>query len=84
MEARRVQGMSKLNTSRRRFRIINRMCTIVRPEIKTAREMSGTAHDYIDVPVIATHGEWPIVHGLSDRSLLSLAEFYASHGALPE
>lgn len=83
MEAGRVQGMSKLNTAPRHFRIVHRMCTVVRPEIKTGAQMTGRIHDYVDVPVIHTRGTWPIVHGLSDRSLLSLAEFYASKGVMP-
>lgn len=65
--------MSKLNTAPRKFRIINRYCTVVRPEIKTSAQMTGSIHDYIDVPVIDTHGTWPILSGLTYDEMATLA-----------
>lgn len=65
--------MSKLNRQPRKFNTIFRRCVIVRPEIKTGSHRSGTAWDYIDVPMISTRGEWPILHMLTDDNMGRLA-----------
>jgi hypothetical protein len=72
--------MSRPNWNPRQFKTKFRRTIVVRPEIKTAKEMSGTVHDYVDVPAIATRGTWPVVHMIRDDTLIRLG---VASGALP-
>lgn len=72
--------MSRLNANPRRFNTRFRRSTVVRPEIKTGKQMSGTVHDYIDVPTIDTRGGWPMVHMIDDDTLIRMG---VASGALP-
>ena len=49
---------------------------VTHPAIKTAKGMTGTIHDYVEVPAIATRGEWPIAHLIADEQLAELAIMY--------
>lgn len=68
--------MRKLNKTRRTWNTKFRRMLIVHPSIKTAKGMSGTIHDYVEAPVIATRGEWPIAQMVSDAELAGLAILY--------
>lgn len=67
--------MSKLNRTPRKFNIKHEMVTIIHPDVtaKHIRDNGLYLSDFIDVPRISTHGEWPMSHMIPDEQLLHLA-----------
>lgn len=50
--------------------------TVVDPRIKTESHRTGTVHDYVRVPRLATHGSFPLMQLLSDQSMLNVLKVY--------
>jgi hypothetical protein len=67
--------VSKLNRSPRVFSGKTTFRTIIHPDVNTsARDFPGLRmSDFIEVPRLATQGEWPISHMLPDEQLVHLA-----------
>jgi hypothetical protein len=69
--------MSKLNTAPRKFTTHQTMVTIVNPELDVnTREFEFRGFyrsDFIDVPRLATHGEWRMSELIPAEQLVHLA-----------
>lgn len=67
--------MSKLNTQPRTFTTKTTYRTVIHPDVNPSHPMFPglRVHDFIAVPRLATHGEWPISYMLPDEQLIHLA-----------
>lgn len=50
--------------------------TIVDPRIKTSKQMTGTAYDYVSAPAVLTYGTFQLMDMLNNRSILNLITAY--------
>lgn len=68
--------MSRLNRSPRKFNTRFRVVTVVKPEITSRKQMSGTVFDYTEMRAIDTRGTANVVDLLSKPSILSTLKIY--------
>ena len=65
--------MSKLNRAPRVFSIRQTMVTVIHPNFNRSRDGDPRLSDYVDVPRLSTHGDWPMAYMLPDDQLVHLA-----------